>query len=387
MAEGAIGGTPGRSLAGLSPHGNNAEAVDPAIFPSRTRIRSVAKTTRSTAVPAELPPVILSAFSDEAANSKSVVEQFAVLAALGLQYYSPRFLNVTGEVKNIMKLDKTELKTVRKLQDDYGLKVTSIGSPIGKVKLLDVDDGSHNRFVPFEKYLKEDVSTAIDRAHALDAKMIRGFSFYHPRGTDPKPHVAKAVDQLAAIARRCAKDGIVYALEVEANLIGQNGQLMAELARKIDEPNLICIFDGGNISSQNLDCLRCLAEYQVMRKHLGYFHIKDYRIDPGLEWTGVVDEERLKNFVPADIGDSGHELIFRDLREHLPQIDRRMKKLGLPGMFLELEPHLKGGGQFGGFSGPDGLGVACRSLCRLLDYAGIPYELRGFDHIRAARGF
>ncbi|MCY2963840.1 MAG: sugar phosphate isomerase/epimerase [Planctomycetota bacterium] len=343
--------------------------------------------TRPNATTPALPPVILSAFADEAANSKSVVEQFAVLAALGLQYYSPRFLSVSGEVKNVMKLDKAELKTVRKMQDDYGLKVTSIGSPIGKVKLLDIDDGSHNRFVPFDKYLKDEVSVAIDRAHALDAKMIRGFSFYHPRGTDPKPHVAKAVEQLSAIVERCAKDGVVYALEVEANLIGQNGQLMAELARKINQPNLVCIFDGGNISSQNYDCLDCFDEYRAMRKHLGYFHIKDYRIDPSLEWTGVVDEERLKNFVPADLGDSGHELIFRDLREHLPQIDRKMKKLGLPGMFLELEPHLKGGGQFGGFSGPDGLGVACRSLCRLLDYAGIPYELRGFEHIRTARGF
>lgn len=348
----------------------------------------MATSPRPSAVASAAPPaVILSAFSDEAANSKSVVEQFAVLAALGLQYYSPRFLNVSGEVKNVMKLDKAELKTVKTLQDDYGLKVTSIGSPIGKVKLLDVDDGSHNRFVPFDKYLKDDVATAIDRAHALDARMIRGFSFYHPRGTDPKPHVAKAVDQLSAIAERCAKAGVVYALEVEANLIGQNGQLMAELARKINQPNLICIFDGGNISSQNYNALRCLEEYQVMRKHLGYFHIKDYHIDPTLEWTGVVDEERLKNFVPADVGDSGHELIFRDLREHLPAIDRKMKKLGLPGVFLELEPHLKGGGQFGGFSGPDGLGVACRSLCRLLDYVGIPYGLRTFEHIRAARGF
>lgn len=348
----------------------------------------MAASSRSTPVAPSTPPaVILSAFADEAANSKSVIEQFAVLAALGLSHYSPRFLNVSGEVKNIMKLDKAELKTVKKLQDDYGLQVTSIGSPIGKVKLLDIDDGSHNRFVPFDKYLKDDVATSIDRAHALDAKMIRGFSFYHPRGTDPKPHVAKAVDQLSAIAERCAKDGIVYALEVEANLIGQNGQLMAELARKINQPNLVCIFDGGNISSQNYDALRCLAEYQAMRKHLGYFHIKDYRIDPSLEWTGVVDEERLKNFVPADLGDSGHELIFRDLREHLGTIDRKMKKLGLPGVFLELEPHLKGGGQFGGFSGPDGLGVACRSLCRLLDYVGIPYQLRTFDDIRAARGF
>ena len=333
------------------------------------------------------PRVILSAFADEAANSKSVVEQFAVLAALGLEYYSPRLLNVTGEVKNIMKLDKAELKTVRTLQDDYGLKVTSIGSPIGKVKLLDVDDGSHNRYVPFDKYLREDVATAIERAQALDARMIRGFSFYHPRGTDPAPHVAQAADQIAAIADRLGKANLVYALEVEANLIGQNGRLMAELARRANRPNLVCIYDGGNLSSQNFDAVRCLREFQAMRKYLGYLHIKDYRIDETLEWTGVVDEERLKNFVPPDRGDTGHEAIFRDLRENFAAVERRMKKAGLPGVFLELEPHLKGGGQFGGFSGPDGLGVSCRSLCRLLDYVGIDYHLRDFDTIRRARGF
>src|SRR5215471_8234482 len=139
----------------------------------------------------EQPRVILSAFADEAANSKSVAEQFAVLAALGLEFYSPRFLNVSGEVKNIMKLERSELKTVKSLQDDYGLKVTSIGSPIGKVKLFDFDDGSHNRFVPFAKYLKEDVAIAIDRAEALDAQMIRGLALYHPRGTDPAPQLAQ----------------------------------------------------------------------------------------------------------------------------------------------------------------------------------------------------
>ena len=64
-----------------------------------------------------------------------------------------------------------------------------------------------------------------------------------------------------------------------------------------------------------------------------------------------------------------------------------MKRLGAPGVFLELEPHLKGGGQFGGFSGPDGVGVALRSLCRLLDFVEIDYELRDFNDIKRARGF
>lgn len=77
---------------------------------------------------------------------------------------------------------------------------------------------------------------------------------------------------------------------------------------------------------------------------------------------------------------------LRDLREQLPSIQLRLKNLGIPGFYLETEPHLKGGGQFGGFSGPDGMGVAVRALCSALDYTGIDYSLRTFD-IRELRGF
>jgi sugar phosphate isomerase/epimerase len=231
------------------------------------------------------------------------------------------------------------------------------------------------------------VARTIDAAKKLDAKLIRGFSFYHPAGTDPVPHVEQAAKLIGRIADAFAEHGIIYGLEVEANLIGQNGRMLDLLSRAIDRPNLVCIFDGGNLSSQNLNAVECYNEYLAMRDHIGWVHIKDYRIDPGLTWTGVVDEARLKNFVPANVGDSGHELIFRDLREHLPRLEQRMQSFGLPGVFLELEPHLKGGGQFGGFSGPDGMGVAVRSLCSLLDYAGIGYDLRTMDDIRRARGF
>jgi hypothetical protein len=84
---------------------------------------------------------------------------------------------------------------------------------------------------------------------------------------------------------------------------------------------------------------------------------------------------------------ANHEMIFRDLREQIPAIEQRLQKLGIPGFYLETEPHLKGGGQFGGFSGPDGMGVAVRSLCSALDYTGIGYRLRTFADIRELRGF
>ena len=62
-------------------------------------------------------------------------------------------------------------------------------------------------------------------------------------------------------------------------------------------------------------------------------------------------------------------------RRIVPAIEKRLHRRGIPGVVVDLEPHLKGGGQYGGFSGPDGFGVALRSLCRVLDYVGIEYHL------------
>ncbi len=88
------------------------------------------------------PSVILSGFGDEAANEKLAVQQFAAFAALGLKYYSIRFIDVGEGIKNVMMLTPAELKKVKQMQAEYGLSVATIGSPIGKVKLLDVDDGT-----------------------------------------------------------------------------------------------------------------------------------------------------------------------------------------------------------------------------------------------------
>ena len=70
----------------------------------------------------------------------------------------------------------------------------------------------------------------------------------------------------------------------------------------------------------------------------------------------------------------------------MPKLEQKLRRRGIPGVFLDLEPHLKAGGQFGGASGPDGMGVALRSLCRMLDYVGIGYHLRDFDDICACAG-
>jgi sugar phosphate isomerase/epimerase len=335
----------------------------------------------------EPPRVILSGFADEAANHKTAIEQFAAFAAVGLQYYSIRFIDAGEGVKNVMKLTKGEITKIRHWEDEFGLNVASIGSPIGKVKLLDEDDGTKNAYIPFDKYLAHDVAKCCELAHAFETKLIRGFSFYHPRGTSAADHVPQVVDQLGQIAEACHRSDLTFGLEVEANLVGQNGQILAEIHRQVNHPALALIFDAANILTQGCTPNEVFEQYQLMKPGLGWMHIKDYRDPNPLARTDHVDEEALKHFVPADLGDSNHEVILKDFRELLPKLEKKLSRRGIPGVFLDLEPHVKGGGQFGGFSGPDGFGVALRGLCKVLDYVGIEYHLRDFDDVRADRGF
>ncbi len=332
------------------------------------------------------PSIILSGFADECANEKTFDQQFSAFAALGMRYFSIRFIDAGNGIKNVMGLEKDELETVKQKISEYGLSVSSLGSPIGKAKLCDVDDGTTNSFKPFDQYLAEDVNRACELTNSLGAKLIRGFSFYHPKGTAVEEHLAHATDQVGKIAEVCESHGLTYGLEVEANLVGQNGEWLAKMHEQINQDSLVLIFDGGNLVTMGYSPDEVYQQYEFMKPGLGWLHIKDF-LNPKSGIVDHVDEEALKHFVPADIGDSGHAKIFADLSGFLPELESRMTARGVPGVFLDLEPHVKGGGQFGGFSGPDGFGVALRALCRVCDDAGIGYKLRDFSDIQQDRGF
>ncbi len=336
----------------------------------------------------EQPQVILSAFGDEAAYQKTADQQFAALAALGLQYYSLRFIDLGGGVKNVLQLTRGEIQQLRHIEDQYGMNVASIGSPIGKVKLLDVEDGTSNAYIPFKKYLEKEVKHACEMAHAFETKLIRGFSFYPPAGSNPADHLPQVVDQLGQIAEVCLRSDLTFGVEIEANLVGHTGQLLAEIHRQVDNSALVLVYDGGNIVCQGYTAAEALEQYHAMKHAIGWLHVKDYRSPAGNgRQRGHVDEESLKHFVPVELGESNYDAVLKDFRTHLPKLSQKLQRRGIPGVFLDLEPHLQAGGQFGGFSGPDGMGVALRSVQRVLDYLDIDYHLRDFDDIRAARGF
>jgi len=321
----------------------------------------------------------LSGFADETSESKLLAEQLAVIAALGLRYLTLRFVDAGNGIKNILQLDDREVDFVISELDRYGLRVSSLGSPLGKVKLFEFEDESPNQFVEPSDYLDNHVEKACRLATRIGTRLIRGFSFYHPRGQDPKQFVSAAADRLKAIVEVCDAYGLTYGIEVEANLVGQNAELLMEIHRNVAHDALVLIFDGANLVTQGFTRAEIVEQFQIMIPALGWLHVKDYRANPNTERPSYVDEEALDQFVPAGEGDAGYPDILPILIENFTAIQSRMHKRGVSCIFADLEPHLRAGGQFAGFSGPDGFGIATRAFVALCEKAGVRCDVTSFE--------
>ena len=235
--------------------------------------------------------------------------------------------------------------------------------------------------MPIDQYLEEDVQRAIELAQALDTKLIRGFSYYHPSGEDARKYLDRAAEYLTRIVEACAKAGIVYGLEVESALVGGDGDTLIALHEKINSPYSCIIPDVGNMESMGHSPDSAYEHYVKMKPGVGWIHIKGFNNPPNEAMLAAAETRGLTRFIPVDRGDSGHEQVLRDFLLLVPEIKKRLLPLGVPGVFIDLEPHVKGGGQFGGVSGVDGFGVAYRALCRLLDYLGYTYPLTGYEDL------
>ncbi len=325
--------------------------------------------------------LILSGFADEAAIDKTADQQMSAFSALGLSYLSLRFIDVGSGIQNVMDLTDGELDTVCEKLEAYDLKVSSIGSPIGKTKLLNIEDGTNNTYFEFTDYLENQVTRACTIAKKMDCRLIRGFSFYHPKGTAAQDHVDLAADRLQQIAQLCDEHELTFGLEVEANLIGHNADLLVALHESVAEDSMVLIFDGANLVTQGYSTIEIVEQFKRMQHALGWIHVKDHRSRAATAKDKYVDEDALQDFVPPGEGAGGYSEILGALKSQFPDLQKRLAARGIPGLFADMEPHLKGGGQFGGFSGPDGFGIATRAFCSLCERNQIGIKLRDFPSI------
>jgi sugar phosphate isomerase/epimerase len=145
----------------------------------------------------------LSAFADEV--TEDFRAQVEYLASETVGFIEPRFINR----KNIMDLSRSELDEARKLIRDHGLKVSAIGSPIGKVRLDE----------PFGPHLDK-FKHAVELAVFFETPFIRMFSYYAPEGKNIDDYRDQVIERMAAKVDVVKDVDVTMVHENEAHIYG-----------------------------------------------------------------------------------------------------------------------------------------------------------------------
>ncbi len=237
---------------------------------------------------------VLSAFADEAGSS--LAEQIAALKDNGIGYIEPR--NIGG--KGILTLSDEELTEVKAQLDKNGIKVNSLGSPIGKYPIEK----------PLEGHMK-DFERALYVCKALDTKNMRMFSFYIPKDKCATDYTDEVIARLRTLAEIATAQGIRLCHENEKGIYGQNPEQVATVLDSI--PALYGIFDGANYRECGCDTI---AGIRATLKNFAYMHIKDAIHNP-------------RTIVPAGEGEAKLGEVIDIINENVDGT-----------VYLTLEPHL-----------------------------------------------
>jgi len=271
----------------------------------------------------------LSGFIDEISNDFS--EQCKVAAGLGLRYVEVRSAWGT----NILDLDDAQLATVRETLAEHGLKVSSIGSPIGKIS---IDD----EFPPHLERMRH----AVEVAKTLEAPYIRIFSFFIPEGTDPDSRRDDVLTRMGALAEVAANADVILVHENEKEIYGDIPRRCLDIVTSVASPKLQLAWDPANFVQVGV---RPFSEgYAALRPHVSYIQIKDALLADG-------------SVVVAGAGDG-----------EVVETVRALRADGFDG-FFSLEPHLGEYTAFGALSGPELFTESWKAFTGILSNEGIQY--------------
>lgn len=198
------------------------------------------------------------AFADEAGADLDT--QVQALKANGLDGLEIR--NVDG--KSISDLTEGEAQEVRKRLDAEGLRVWSIGSPIGKVH-IERDD--------FDKHL-EVFRHTLDLADILGADCFRLFSFYLPQGKDPGDYRDEVIDRMGRFAELAEGRTVTLCHENEKGIYGDTAARCLDILTAL--PAIRAIFDPANFIQCGQDTL---AAWKLLKPCVRYLHVKDALAD------------------------------------------------------------------------------------------------------------
>lgn len=198
------------------------------------------------------------AFADEADNM--IDGQIEAMKTTGIDGLEVRGVDNV----NISDISIAKAREVKKKMDGAGLKVWSIGSPIGKI---DIVKGSFETEV-------ERLRRTLETAAVLGAENIRLFSFYFPKDANKADYKNEVIDRLGIFLEHAKGTGITLCHENEKGIYGDVPERCLEIHKAL--PEMKAIFDPANY----IQCgVNTLAAWETIKPYVKYMHIKDALAD------------------------------------------------------------------------------------------------------------
>ena len=201
--------------------------------------------------------IIISGFADEI--DPQLDDQLKVVKGLGMDHICLR----AADGKGIAEYSVEEFReSILPRLNAAGVKVSSLGSPIGKI---DIDDDA-----AYEKQLQQ-LDTLCRICNLLGCKYIRMFSFWmlNKNPDDWKEEVLKKLRGFADIA---AKYGVILIHENEKDIYGDIGTRCKVILDELASPNFKAAFDFANFVQCGEDTQKC---WELLKEHVAYIHLKD----------------------------------------------------------------------------------------------------------------
>lgn len=274
--------------------------------------------------------ITLSAFADEI--SPDLQTQLANLSREKIRHLEFRGVWNT----NVLTLTPSQLTTVHEQVTLAGVRVSAIGSPIGKIAITD-EFAPH--LLAFEK--------ALHVAQQFATPYIRIFSFFIPEESKPTTFRDEVLRRLHELVRLAERSGIILLHENEKHIYGDTPERCLDILHSIGSPNLRMAFDPANFVQCGVRPM--IDAYPLLADFIEYVHIKDALFEGGC-------------VVPSGQGDGD-----------LPTLIHTLKQRNYTG-FLSLEPHLESANAYSGFSGPALFSVASQALKAILEEAQLPWS-------------
>ena len=220
---------------------------------------------------------IYGAFADESSNALG--GQIDALKRNGYDYLEIR--NIDG--KNFTELTLEDAKEIKRELDDNGLRVWSLGSPIGKIDI----NGDFDAHIGLYKH-------TLELGNVFGAENIRLFSFFMPKGKNPDDYKNLVIERMGVFAEIAKAYGITPCHENEKGIFGDIADRCAEIHKAI--PEIKAVFDPANFVQSGQDTLKA---WEILNPYVKYMHIKDALSDgrvvaPGVGVGNV--EQLLKNY-------------------------------------------------------------------------------------------